>query len=99
MTINVTGGIMSKEEINAYTNQIINDNPDKYIKSINFNVDGDFVNVTYDYDSVPFERIRRITGYLVGTVDRFNDAKRSEVEDRVKHTVACTECCELSEIA
>ena len=33
----------------------------------------------------PFERIRRITGYLVGTLDRFNDAKRHEVEDRVKH--------------
>lgn len=32
------------------------------------------------------ERIRRITGYLVGTLDRFNDAKRHEVEDRVKHT-------------
>mgnify|MGYP002561524760 FL=1 len=34
-----------------------------------------------------FERIRRITGYLVGTIDRFNDAKRAEVEDRVKHSV------------
>ena len=34
-----------------------------------------------------FERIRRITGYLVGTVDRFNDAKRAEVRDRVKHVV------------
>lgn len=32
-----------------------------------------------------FERIRRITGYLVGTLDRFNDAKRAEVRDRVKH--------------
>jgi ribonucleoside-triphosphate reductase len=32
-----------------------------------------------------FERIRRITGYLVGTLDRFNDAKRAEVADRVKH--------------
>jgi ribonucleoside-triphosphate reductase len=32
-----------------------------------------------------FERIRRITGYLVGTLDRFNDAKRSEEHDRVKH--------------
>ena len=36
---------------------------------------------------VKFERIRRITGYLVGTVERFNDAKRAEVMDRVKHTV------------
>ena len=35
---------------------------------------------------VGFERIRRITGYLVGTLDRFNDAKRAEVEDRVKHS-------------
>lgn len=39
-------------------------------------------------DSVPFERIRRITGYLVGTLDRFNDAKRDEVENRVKHLKA-----------
>ena len=33
----------------------------------------------------PFERIRRITGYLVGDVSRFNDAKRAEERDRVKH--------------
>lgn len=36
---------------------------------------------------VPFERIRRITGYLVGTVERFNDAKRAEEHDRVKHSL------------
>ena len=35
-----------------------------------------------------FERIRRITGYLVGTLDRFNDAKRAEEKDRVKHTLS-----------
>ena len=35
---------------------------------------------------VKFERIRRITGYLVGTLDRFNDAKKAEVQERVKHT-------------
>lgn len=34
---------------------------------------------------VRFERIRRITGYLVGTTDRFNNAKKAEVRDRVKH--------------
>ena len=37
-------------------------------------------------DGVPFERIRRITGYLVGTLDRFNNAKRAEEHDRVKHS-------------
>ncbi len=40
-----------------------------------------------DSDNVAFDRIRRITGYLVGTIDRFNNAKRAEVEDRVKHNV------------
>lgn len=36
---------------------------------------------------VPFERVRRITGYLVGTLDRFNNAKRAEERDRVKHAL------------
>jgi anaerobic ribonucleoside-triphosphate reductase len=36
---------------------------------------------------VGFERIRRITGYLVGTTDRFNNAKRAEERDRVKHGI------------
>ena len=36
---------------------------------------------------VSFERIRRITGYLVGTMDKWNDAKRAEERDRVKHSL------------
>ena len=35
--------------------------------------------------NVDFDRIRRITGYLVGTMDRFNNAKKAEERDRVKH--------------
>ena len=38
-------------------------------------------------EGVGFERIRRITGYLVGTLDRFNNAKRAEESERVKHSV------------
>ena len=38
-------------------------------------------------DGAQFERIRRITGYLVGTLDRFNDAKRQETMERVKHSL------------
>lgn len=37
-------------------------------------------------EGVGFERIRRITGYLVGTIERFNDGKKAEEADRVKHT-------------
>ena len=39
-------------------------------------------------ENVKFDRIRRITGYLVGTTDRFNNAKRAEERDRVKHTMS-----------
>jgi anaerobic ribonucleoside-triphosphate reductase len=38
-------------------------------------------------EGLDFQRIRRITGYLVGTTDRFNDAKRAEERQRVKHIV------------
>ena len=40
-------------------------------------------------DDVPFERLRRITGYLVGSLERWNDGKKAEERDRVKHDVAC----------
>ncbi len=43
-------------------------------------------------EGVKFERIRRITGYLVGTVDRFNNAKRAEERDRVKHSIDNIKC-------
>ena len=41
-------------------------------------------------NGVLFERIRRITGYLVGTLDKWNDAKKAEEKDRVKHTATST---------
>lgn len=40
-------------------------------------------------EGVEFQRIRRITGYLVGTMDRWNDAKRCEEQERVKHVSVC----------
>ena len=43
---------------------------------------------------VGFERIRRITGYLVGTMDKWNDAKKAEERDRVKHSLTGSECCD-----
>ena len=58
------------------------------LDSLSIHVDGDDVDLSYEYSTAQkFERIRRITGYLVGTLDRFNDAKRAEESDRVKHAV------------
>ena len=47
----------------------------------------DYESFTFEFENIPFERIRRITGYLVGTLDRFNNAKRAEVEHREKHNM------------
>ena len=48
-------------------------------------MDGGDVRVDYSTFVRKFERIRRITGYLVGTIDRWNNAKKSEERERVKH--------------
>ena len=48
-------------------------------------MDKDVKKVKMVGEGVKFDRIRRITGYLVGTLDRFNNAKKSEVSDRVTH--------------
>lgn len=57
------------------------------LTSLNIEIDGEFANLSYKFEAVPFERIRRITGYLVGTMDQWNDAKTAEEADRVKHGV------------
>lgn len=44
-------------------------------------------------EGVGFERIRRITGYLVGTTDRFNNGKKAEERDRVKHSIKDIDHC------
>ena len=87
MRVDVKGGTLENKEIDAYKEYLEKKFPDKRIDTLSLEVDGDFVNMNYTFESVPFERIRRITGYLVGTVDRFNDGKRAEVNDRVKHSV------------
>ena len=88
VNVNVTNGQLSEAEINAYIAHGVEQYPEKSIESMDIIVDGDYVDVEYHFADVPFQRIRRITGYLVGTLDRFNNAKRREVEDRVKHTIA-----------
>lgn len=76
---------MSIKEMVAYRNKLEQDNPGYTVTHFDINVRGDDVELTAKLSAVKFQRIRRITGYLVGTLDRFNNAKRSEVRDRVKH--------------
>jgi len=48
-------------------------------------IDGEDVDLDFSYAAVPFERIRRITGYLTGDMSTWNEGKKSEEKDRVKH--------------
>ena len=57
------------------------------LKSLDIHLDGDYADLNYEFEQVPFERIRRITGYLVGTMDHWNSAKAAEEADRVKHSL------------
>lgn len=78
-------GEISKEEVEVYVKQIKEKNEPLKISFINIKVDNGYVDVKYRVDAPPFERIRRVTGYLVGDLGKWNDAKRAEERDRVKH--------------
>ncbi|GFI61748.1 hypothetical protein IMSAG049_00911 [Clostridiales bacterium] len=86
--VTVINGTMNQNEINEYIQLIEKENPNRMIDSLELNLDGEFVNMKYTFKPVKFDRIRRITGYLVGTMDRWNDAKTSEESDRVKHSLS-----------
>ncbi len=85
ININVTGGELSQKEIDTYVSSAMARFPAKKITRIDFEVDGDYVNCAYHFQNQAFQRIRRITGYLVGTMDKWNNGKRAEERDRVKH--------------
>jgi len=83
--VSVVNGSLPQEEIDAYIARATEEfgvEP----RHIEIKVDGEEVELRYEMPTRPFQRIRRITGYLVGTLDRFNDSKRSEERDRIKHT-------------
>lgn len=77
----ISGGIMSITEIEKYRQYVKASQPGKELVGIE--IDGD--HVILETKSVPFERIRRITGYLVGNMNRWGTSKRAEERDRVKH--------------
>ena len=85
MTIIVENGELSEEEIKEYERFIKEKYKDEEISLLRIKVDGDHVELETHKTTAGFQRIRRITGYLVGTLDRFNDGKLAEVKDRVPH--------------
>ena len=86
MSNTVITGNASPEEAANYV-AYLEDKYGKKVVSVDIQLDGEYADLTYELETVPFERIRRITGYLVGTMDHWNDAKQAEESDRVKHSV------------
>ena len=85
MSVVITGNADPKEA-QAYVDYL-EEKYNRKLNSLEINIDGEYADLNYEFSHVPFERIRRITGYLVGTMDNWNDAKFAEQNDRVKHSL------------
>ena len=85
MALTITGNADAKEA-QAYVEYLEN-KYNRKLETLDINIDGEYADLNYKFVNVPFERIRRITGCLVGTMDHWNDAKTAEEADRVKHSL------------
>ncbi len=85
--ITIIGGYMEDAEIKQYITYLEDKYPSEEVASLTLTIDNDYVDMSYTMRPLSFQRIRRITGYLVGTLDTFNDAKRAEESQRIKHNV------------
>lgn len=90
MSIIITGNADPKEA-QAYVDYLEN-KYNRKLDRLDIKIDGEYADLDYTFSNVPFERIRRITGYLVGTMDNWNDAKSAEEADRVKHSLGDAGC-------
>ena len=96
ITYATPGVPVTDEEIRAYIRRGNLQNMNTIVDGLNLVVDGEDIEITYDLAPVPFDRIRRITGYLVGSMNRWNDAKTAEEHDRVKHTIPSCSCNDVA---
>lgn len=83
--VEVNGGEMEEAEIKEYLAYLRNKYKQRTLQSLSLTIDGDEVELRYRFSPEPFERLRRITGYLTADVKTWNNAKRAEERDRVKH--------------
>ena len=83
MSVAITGNATARESL-AYVGYL-EKKYNRKLKTLDINLDGDYADLHYEFEKAPFERIRRITGYLVGTTSRWNGGKLAELRDRVVH--------------
>lgn len=87
VTITVHNGILNEDEVENYVvrgRELYGKNLTEIIATLNPS-DPETIDLEYKWQGKPFHRLRRITGYLVGSLDRWNNGKKAEEHDRVKH--------------
>ena len=90
MKVSLKNGDIStipQEEVNEYVKYVKEKYPDEIIDEIILEFEGEDVKIETHKHSAPFVRLRRITGYLTNSLERWNNGKRAEERDRVKHGV------------
>ena len=90
MKVSLKNGDIStipQEEVNEYVKYVKEKYPDEIIDEIILEFEGEDVKIETHKHSTPFVRLRRITGYLTNSLERWNNGKRAEEHDRVKHGV------------
>lgn len=87
MSIQITGNCPTMEKM-AYVDYL-QKKYNRKLKTLDIILDDEgYANLTFTWEPVPFDRIRRITGYLTGNLSTWNDAKKSEEKDRLKHSTS-----------
>ena len=87
--VRVINDTLTKEEIRAYLDETYSKAKGRKLLSLDIVVDklNEEVELTSEWESVPFERIRRVTGYLTGRYGKVNNAKKAEIADRTANNI------------
>ena len=87
MKINVIGGEMDRHEIDEYIKYAAEKYTGRQIGQMDIIIDGEFVDLKVYFKDMDFQRAYRSTDYLVNTMEKLNDAKRSEFSEKERHSV------------
>lgn len=87
ITVEVYNEELDEREVQQYIDRARLAKPTSKLIKIQLVVDGEDVDITSEYEATPFERIRRITGYLVGRLNRTSPGKEAEIADRTANDI------------
>lgn len=87
VTVEVYNTELTDAEIKLYIDRARLARPSAKLLKVTLVVDGEDVDITSEYEATPFERIRRITGYLVGRLNRTSPGKEAEIRERTTNNI------------